>query len=59
MFDLVDRSLATEVVGEFERLNYEACFCSVFNECWKTSYASFGGTESVEVCENTDNSFKE
>jgi hypothetical protein len=59
MFNLADRALAAEVVGEFDRLNYEACFCSVFDECWKTSYASFGGTEPVEQCTNTKISFEE
>lgn len=59
MFNLVDRELALELVNQFERLNYEACFCSVFDECWKTSYASFGASVPVEACMETEDSFQE
>ena len=59
MFNLVDRELAMELVREFDRLNYEACFCSVFDECWKTSYSSFGGSTPVEACPKTAASFQE
>ena len=59
MFDLADKALAADVVGEFDRLNYEACFCSVFDECWKTSYELFGGSVPVESCPRSANSFEE
>ncbi len=59
MFDLNNTELARELVGEFERIDFEACYCSVFDECWVTSYSGFGTTESVEACERSDDSFTE
>ncbi len=59
MFDLNNTELARELVDEFERLDFEACFCSVFDECWVTSYSGFGTGEAVEACERTDDSFTE
>ena len=59
MFDLNNTELARELVGEFERIDFEACYCSVFDECWTTSYSGFGTTEPVEACERTDDSFAE
>ncbi len=59
MFNLNDTELARELVQEFDRLDFEACFCSVFDECWVTSYSGFGTTEPVEACERSDDSFTE
>lgn len=59
MFDLNNTELARELVEEFDRLDFEACYCSVFDECWVTSYSGFGTTEPVEACERTDESFEE
>ncbi len=59
MFDLNNTELARELVDEFERLDFEACYCSVFDECWVTSYSGFGTTEPVDACERTDDSFGE
>lgn len=59
MFDLVDTDLAPEILEQFERLDYQACFCSVFDECWTTSYARFGEATSTEDCQHSDSSFVE
>ena len=59
MFDLVDTELTQELVEEFDRLDFEACYCSVFDECWASSYSSFGASRPVEHCERTDASFVE
>ncbi len=59
MMDLNDTELTGQIVAEFDRLDFEACFCSIFDECWTTSYSTFGVANSVESCERSDNSFVE
>ncbi len=59
MFDLGSTELARELIAEFERLDFEACFCSVFDECWVTSYSGFGAADAVARCERSDGSFTE
>ncbi|MEP6390308.1 MAG: hypothetical protein ABJ056_10335 [Halioglobus sp.] len=59
MFGLRDRELAEEVVSQFDRLDFEACYCSVFDECWVTSYKRFGGADPVEACEPGAHSFSQ
>ena len=59
MFDLSNTELVVPIVAEFERLDFEACFCSVFDECWKTSYSTFGAAELVAECKRSENSFTE
>ena len=59
MFNLSDTHLTFDIIAEFDRLDFEACFCSIFNECWTTSYSTFGGSEPVEICQRDDNSFME
>ena len=59
MFNLGDFELTRDIIGEFERLDFEACFCSIFDECWTTSYSRFGTSEPVEACAPSDDSFLE
>jgi hypothetical protein len=60
MFSLRNTVLTRELLGEFERLDFEACFCSVFDECWTTSYAAgFGLVEPVAECASSPDSFTE
>lgn len=59
MFDLADERYAPGIVSEFERLDYEACYCSVFDECWIASYSGYGAHEAVEACRRDDDSFLE
>lgn len=59
MFELRDTQLTAEIIGEFERLEFSACFCSIFEECWTTSYETFGTAESVESCHVSEDSFLE
>lgn len=59
MFDLRDTDLAGELVSEFQRFDFEACFCSVFDECWTTRYSTFGAAEPVAECRRSDQSFAE
>src|SRR5262245_60459921 len=42
VFELADRSLARDIMQRLERLDFSACYCSVFDECWTTSYSTFG-----------------
>jgi hypothetical protein len=60
MFSLRNTELTRELLEEFERLDFEACFCSVFDECWTTSYsAGFGLADPVLACEPDQHSFTE
>jgi hypothetical protein len=59
MFDLADADLAPGILEQFGRLEYEACFCSVFDDCWTTSYARFGEVTAIEKCQRSDSSFQE
>jgi hypothetical protein len=59
IFELADPSLAQDIMQRFERLDFSACYCSVFDECWTTSYSTFGAASAVASCRRTENSFKE
>lgn len=59
MFNLGDVELTRGIIDEFERLDFEACFCSIFDECWTTSYRQFGTSVPVEACAPTEDSFQE
>lgn len=59
MFDLSNTELAKSIVAEFERFDFEACYCSVFDDCWVTSYKAWGGSKPVERCERDESSFLE
>ena len=59
MFDLNDTALTRELIAEFERLDFEACYCSVFDECWTTRYSTFGAASPVAACERSGTSFEE
>lgn len=59
MMKLNDGELAARLLSEFDRLDFEACFCSIFEECWVTSYSSFGAATPVESCQRSASSFTE
>jgi len=60
MFNLSNAEIAADIVGEFNRLNFEACFCSVFGDCWRTDYSTgFSGAMPVLQCERDTDSFTE
>lgn len=59
MFDLSDEQYAPKIVDEFERLDFEACYCSVFDECWTASYSGFGSHAAVDECRRDETSFLE
>ena len=59
MMSLNDSELTPRILEEFGRLDFEACFCSVFDECWTTSYSTFGAAFPVEACHRSDSSFNE
>lgn len=59
MFDLADEQFAPAIVGEFYRLDFEACYCSVFDECWTASYSGFGRHDAVDECSLDESSFLE
>lgn len=59
MMELNDIELAENILAEFDRLDFEACFCSIFDECWTTSHSAFGAATQVESCPRSDSSFIE
>lgn len=59
MFDLKDTQLSHDIIREFDRLDFEACFCSIFGECWQTSYSSLGASIAVPACSASADSFRE
>ncbi len=59
MFDLNDTGLTGDLIAEFDRLDFEACFCSVFDECWTTKYSTFGAASPVDTCRRSAESFQE
>lgn len=59
MFELKDMDVLQPILAEIGRLELEACYCSVFDECWTTRYSAFGASEPVESCTQSDSSFTE
>ena len=59
MFQLSDSPLAKQIYDNMDALNFEACFCSVFNECWRTSWNDFGASEPIAECKAEDWNFEE
>jgi len=59
MMDLNDTELVESILNEFDRFDFEACYCSVFDECWRTLYSVSGTGSAVESCERSESSFKE
>ena len=58
MFQYVNQPNAERLYREMDRLDFSACFCSVFDECWQTSFRKTDA-ERVEHCVPDQNSFKE
>ena len=59
MFNLSDLEHLEAILEDFDRLDIEACYCSVFDECWQTKMTTFGASEPVERCVRADDSFTE
>lgn len=59
MFNLSDLEYLDAILEDFERVDFEACYCSVFDECWTTKMTTFGASDPVERCARTDDSFAE
>lgn len=59
MFELRDTELTAEIIDVFDRIEFSACFCSIFEECWITSHATFGTAESIPSCTQSEDSFLE
>jgi hypothetical protein len=58
MFQYVNQPNAEKLYQEIDRLDFSACFCSVFDECWRTSFKETQA-ERVERCVPDEDSFKE
>ena len=60
MFDLASTENALDIVRGMNegRLNFEACYCSVFDECWVTDYQTdLGSARPVQQCTRDEDSF--
>jgi len=58
MFQYVDQPYAEKLYNELDRLAFTACFCSVFDDCWQTSYNSTHA-DKVDHCVPDESSFRE
>ena len=59
VFDLNDVEYAATIGEAFNRLELEACYCSVFDECWIAIYTELGANRPVDECRSTPDSFVE
>ncbi len=59
MFGITTPELARDINANVDRLDFKACFCSVFNECWTASYQNFETTSEVTSCKPDADSFQE
>jgi hypothetical protein len=57
MFRYANQPDAEKIYKAMERLDFFACFCSVFDECWRTSYRQSARAEPVDRCQNDADSF--
>ena len=58
MFKLSDLEYLDAILEGFERVDFEACYCAVFDECWTTKMSTFGASAPVEGCAQMDDSFE-
>ena len=59
MFSLTKTELAGEILSNVDRLDFEACFCSFFNDCWTATYQDVYTITEVAGCKPDANSFQE
>lgn len=59
VFDLNDTEHAATIGEAFDRLELQACYCSVFDECWIATYTELGVNRPVDECRSTPDSFVE
>lgn len=59
IFELKDMAFINRVLEEFDRVELEACYCSIFDECWTTTSTAFGASEVVASCSKSESSFTE
>lgn len=59
MFSLTETKLASDINANVDRLEFEACFCSVFNECWTASSQDFDLNREIAGCKPDADSFQE
>ena len=59
VFEYANQPDVEQIFKAMERLDFFACFCSVFDDCWRTSYRQSARAEPVERCENDADSFTE
>jgi len=46
----INRAVAESIGRNFNNLDMMLCYCSVYDECWKTKWRGFG-VEPVDTCE--------
>lgn len=59
MFDLNEMGLASEIASAMDRFDMEACYCSVFDECFVSRYSSLGDARPVANCHTFDDTFEQ
>ncbi len=59
IFSLESMEHAAELAAALPRLEMQACYCSIFDECWTAEYDALGITEPVDTCVRSDASFQQ
>lgn len=59
IFELKDMNFLERILKDDGRLKFEACYCSIFDECWTTNNSTFGVSEETESCSSSGGSFTE
>ena len=59
IFELKDMEFLETVLENDARLEFEACYCSIFDQCWTTNNSTFGVSEETTACSGSELSFTE
>jgi len=59
MFQYINQPNAEQIYKEMARMNFSACFCSVFNDCWWTYFQGTSSAEPTDSCQKDADSFQE
>ncbi len=59
MFQMRHPTITREVYETMDGLDFEACFCSIFGECWTVSYKAEQSGMPVKACKPGAHSFSE
>ncbi len=59
MFQIRHPTLARELYDAMDSLDFKACYCSIFGDCWTASYQAEQSATPVKTCKPSEDSFTE